>query len=297
MLKEYAVDPACLGDWQTYRYLIEKFGVPQGRLISEFPRKWLRMVYESCSSFSFQQRKKLQIELSRIRKYGLCKSTRSYDGQRDWLTNALEQHVQEPFYAIISNYSDPDKNVLGATEVTETDPLWKAQRTLIVPRKAAPMASAVGKLLSSANHIVFVDPHFGPENVRHRRPFKSFLWHSIMGRKGALPSVEVHTQVKSTEEFFRQECEERLVPLIPSGVCVRFVRWTAREGGQALHNRYILTDIGGVSFQHGLDEGGEGEMDDISLLDRQSYEQRWAEYVGEAQIFDRLEEPFELVGE
>jgi hypothetical protein len=34
-----------------------------------------------------------------------------------------------------------------------------------------------------------------------------------------------------------------------------------------LNNRYILTDLGGVSFQHGLDAGRKGETDDITRLD------------------------------
>ena len=45
MLQEYAVEPAAIGsDWQTFRYLIEKFGFDQGRLISQFPKHWFREV-------------------------------------------------------------------------------------------------------------------------------------------------------------------------------------------------------------------------------------------------------------
>jgi hypothetical protein len=40
-----------------------------------------------------------------------------------------------------------------------------------------------------------------------------------------------------------------------SGVSVEFVRWRQKAGGDKLHNRYVLTDIGGVSLGVGLDEG------------------------------------------
>ncbi len=297
MLKEYALDPACLGEWPAFRYLIENFGVPQGRLIAKFPSKWLKMVYDSCGSFSFQQKQKLQHELNRIKKHGLCRTSRPYDGNMDWLENALTQHNNHPFHAIISAENDADNQVLAAAEITEADPLWGVQRTKVVSRQAEDMAAAVSTLLAAAKHILLIDPHFGPENARHRRPLQAFLRAAVQNRPNGMPTVEVHTQVKSTEKFFRDECRKELTNLIPVSLTIRFVRWTAREGGQPLHNRYILTDLGGVSFQHGLDDGRAGETDDIALLDRESYEQRWNEYAGGNPAFDVLEEPFELVGQ
>jgi hypothetical protein len=295
MLKEYALDPSCLDNWPAFRYFIENFGVPHGRLISEFPGKWLKLVYASCDSFSFQQRQKLQVELARIKKHGLCKTSRPYDGNLEWLENALKQHNDRPFHAIISTKSDVNKKLLDASEITEADPLWGVQRSLIVPRNAQAMAAAVKTLLSVAKHIVFVDPHFGPENARYRRPLQAFL-QAAMQNRSAMPVVEVHTQAKSTEEFFRDECCNKLTALIPNGLTVRFVRWTARQGGQPLHNRYILTDFGGVSFLHGLDDGKDGETDDVALLDDNSYKQRWTEFLGEHPAFDLSGYPFEVLG-
>ncbi len=294
MLKEYALDPSCLGDWSAFRYLIENFGVPQGRLIAEFPGKWLKMVYVSCGSFSFQQKQKLQLELARIKKQGLSRTSRTYDGNLNWLKNALVQHNTHPFHAIISVDGDAENQVLDASAITETDPLWGVQRTTIIPRNAPAMAAAVSTLLSASKQIILIDPHFGPENARYRRPFQAFLRAAIQNRSNDMPIVEVHTQVKSTEKFFRDECHSNLGKLIPAGLSVRFVRWTAKPGGQPLHNRYILTDLGGVSFQHGLDDGRAGETDDIALLDRESYEQRWAEYTGKNPAFDLTEAPFVL---
>ena len=298
ILKEYAVDPTCIGDWHLFRYLIESFGVPRGRLIAKYPSKWLQMVYASCGSFTFQQKQKLEIELTRIKKYGLSKTSRTYDGNFDWLENALAQHEIKPFYAIISEKDDINHQVLAVSEITEVDPLWGIQRTMVVPRNAESMAAAVSTLLVSSQHIVLIDPHFGPENIRHRRPLQAFLRAAVENRSARMPEIEIHTQVKSSKEFFREQCQNRLTPLIPADLKVRFVRWTVKPDGQPLHNRYILTDLGGVSFQHGLDDdrNREGATDDIALLDRDSYEQRWAEYVGENPAFDLCEEPFELVG-
>ena len=108
--------------------------------------------------------------------------------------------------------------------------------------------------------------------------------------------IEIHTKVKSSEDFFREQCHTKLTRLIPNGMRVSFVRWSEKDGGQPLHNRYILTELGGVSFQHGLDDGKKGDTDDVALLDRESYELRWAQYAGDAPAFDLAEEPFVITG-
>ena len=46
MLKEFALEPEALASWESFRYLIEKFGVSKGRVISRFPKQWKRLVYE-----------------------------------------------------------------------------------------------------------------------------------------------------------------------------------------------------------------------------------------------------------
>ena len=42
--------------------------------------------------------------------------------------------------------------------------------------------------------------------------------------------------------------------------------WRQRIGGIQFHKRLILTDMGGVLLDPGLDEGKPGEMYDIKLL-------------------------------
>src|SRR5690606_977065 len=50
MIHEFAVDPEALTGWQNFRYVVEKFGIPQGRLISRFPKEWKSLVYDACAA-------------------------------------------------------------------------------------------------------------------------------------------------------------------------------------------------------------------------------------------------------
>ena len=69
-----------------------------------------------------------------------------------------------------------------------------------------------------------------------------------------------------------------------------------RSGGEKLHNRYLLTEIGGVSLGLGLQETLErdhGETDDICRLSSTQHEMRWGQYVS-ARAFDLVADPIEI---
>jgi|SRR5262249_19091083 len=78
-------------------------------------------------------------------------------------------------------------------------------------------------------------------------------------------------------------------PIIPKGMKVRLVRWCQRDGGEKLHNRFILTDMGGVRFGVGLDDGADGETDEIELLGDETYKLRLAQYTSTS-AFDLVDE-------
>jgi hypothetical protein len=45
MIKEFALEPdAITTSYRDFCYFAEKFGVKNGRVISEFPRSWLRHI-------------------------------------------------------------------------------------------------------------------------------------------------------------------------------------------------------------------------------------------------------------
>ena len=94
---------------------------------------------------------------------------------------------------------------------------------------------------------------------------------------------------------FRQECERYLPAVIPGGMTLIVRRWQNRPAGEKLHNRYILTDVGGVQFGFGLDEGDRGTTDDVTLLSAPAYGQRLGDYAGPAYAFD-LEGEVKIVG-
>ena len=99
-------------------------------------------------------------------------------------------------------------------------------------------------------------------------------------RRFEMPTrIEVHTALdedrSGMREFFDDQCRRSPPRCIPDGVQLVLLRLSERPGGQRLHNRYILTDVGGLVFGADLDDGADGETDDVTLMDRTQYELRW----------------------
>jgi hypothetical protein len=62
--------------------------------------------------------------------------------------------------------------------------------------------------------------------------------------------------------------------LVPAGLTLRIVRWDKED----LHNRYVLTERGGLKFGQGLDEGTNPPTDVVNLLGERVHEEIWKDY-------------------
>src|SRR5262249_45322192 len=147
---------------------------------------------------------------------------------------------------------------LVAAQLDGGSPLWKLPPGVVVARRPAEMAAAVAAMLRIAETIVLVDPYFSPDSPAHRRTLEAFLRTMLEGRTVGGPGrLEVQTSVghTGTRPHFENECKARLPGCIPAGARLKVIRLEERSPGERLHNRYILTDVGGVVFVGGLDHG------------------------------------------
>lgn len=294
MLNEYAVDPACLSDWQNFRFLIGGFGVSHGRLISQFPKDWAKRVYNVCENFSFVQRQKMEIELLRIKKCALARSGRSYDVSIEWIDNAIQQHANKQFAAIISNeIPHAPEFVLNVDDIAPHSPLWSIERERKIPRSAEDLASSLASLLRISNRILFIDRMFHPAAERWRDVLTQMIRITCNGQEQP-PAFEYHCGIEP-EEFgkpeekrksdFQEQCDRHLLKILPPKSSISITRWDRHHKGDFFHDRYVLTDKGGVRVGWGLDRGKLGETTDICLLDDTMYSQLWSSFQAESAIY------------
>ena len=302
MIHAYALEPAVVASWgrrEWFRFVHDKFGLGTARALLELPSfsKWKRAVYDAATKDQLSQEDMKRVEeLFRLFADHRCRRTDAvYDGLLTWLENAEREYDRKPFAAIVAT-TNPRAHVavivgdtLGPTNVR-----WARPSGVTVARKPEALATALSAMLTNCRVLHLVDPHFGPENSRHRRVLEAFM--SVLASNGVVPEVvRVHTLAKSTLDFFEASARE-MAARLPSSIAVEFARWEQRDGGDLIHNRYVLTDLGGVSLGVGIDAGRMGETDDLQLLAPATYVLRWAQYVQNNGALNAIDTPTAVRG-
>lgn len=284
MIKEFALEPDVLAaSFRDFSYFIEKFGVAQGRVISRFPKDWKRMVYEAAQASlrGTGELSRIEIRLKAITDDVLMASSRpGGDGTQPWLSRAISEHGRQPFDAIIARENpSAHTDVLIATELDDTDARFQAAGQRHITRAAAEIVGCVRLLLGAARTVKLIDPHFDPTKARFRRPLERMLNDlSNNGQTGV--TLEIHCSDKTSEEFLGRSCDSNIPQLLPAGITVQIFRWPE----SAMHNRFILTNLGGASYHTGLDDNEDRNStptDLVTLLAPDTFATEWATYSGQ----------------
>jgi hypothetical protein len=203
MIHEYALDPEVLSNWASFRYFVDQFGIPHGRLISRFPKEWKRLVYDASANAAPIEKLRITEGLRSIDRKMIV-TGRTYDRSKSWLPNAIISHAQTPFRLIISTDAHVAReNVTAATTINATTPGWIVDVNPVA-RRSADMAAAAETLLKSGNEVLFIDPHFscGP---RHLRPLEAFLAAAAVHQGGR--RLEYHLKDTGTRRMVRKQVD------------------------------------------------------------------------------------------
>jgi len=311
MVFEFAIEPKLVATWgehSNYRYFYEKFGIGQPRIMSEYPKlqNWRRQVLRAASGKEGEELQRITAMIALLSEVRISRKTDGYDGNIEWLMNAEKEDTLLSFHAILA-LSNPrnhpsvlNSKILGVSNNAK----WHINRQLPnVPREASDMAEAVRPLLHNCHTAIFIDPYFmaGEDWKKWQRPFEEFMKELPVKRyELSQLQVEFHSSVDINKapsaEFFKQRCEDKLTEYIPDGLSICFKRWKQKPRGEKLHDRFLITDIGGVDFSIGLDEGQNGETQKISLLEQNAYKTIWERYMSNHPAFDLLkEETFTII--
>ena len=296
MFKEYALDPKLLKNWKDFRYFTEKMGATQGRLISKYPKRWKRLVYDALGEGVGEvERSKIEEALRRIDDKLLSRGG-GWDSELGWLENAEIEHKRTPFSAILG-VGNPRNlpEVLVGDEIHDGIDQWRAVCQADIERQPAAMAAAVAPLLRGSKEIIFVDPYFNPGNPRFTSTLVAFL-QVAHENKAVLPRVLVFRKAKGSFEPFTAECFRRLSRHIPKWWRLELITLEEKVGGEKLHDRFLLTDRWGVQFSVGLDAGLLGQRTLITLLSESVWRSTLTKYHSDNRAFDMIGTPVIVEG-
>jgi hypothetical protein len=284
------------------RFFLDAFGPWRGRFLAEYPRKWRKMVYSALDCPNVEK-SRIEERLRRLdARVFISRSTDSYDGTKPWLDNAEAEHARKPFRAVIASETRGKPYILDAAVIGEDEPLWTTPHGEMLVREPRVFASALRLLLSLSSRVVLIDPYFRSGSPDKTAPLVEFC--KLLS--GFSTAMEVHFATECDERTLDQDERDRqharhfswcmneaarvLPDALPAGITVGMRGWKERAGGARLHNRYLITEIGGVQFGDGIERGATGHQDRVSILDEPSRNTLLNQYIGNPAAFD-------LVGE
>lgn len=305
MYQKYAVEPAAIGSsWETFRYLIEKFGFQEGRLISRFPSKWERLVIEAAKAagvgdidFSRITEKLRKEKEERIK---IINSGREYDPNLgSWIANARAAHAVKPFHAIIAQGNHKEDEIVAPENLEENHPLMIAPKSCNVPRTSRRLAETFLPLLLSAGEIDIVDPFFDLQSEKYTNLLSlllSSMYDSRKNKKENL-SVKIHFRLDGgdpREQFLLQNAHKWVRGWIPEGFELHLYEWRQKPGGEDFHARLLLCDCGGLAVDAGFATVGPHESTLITPLDYQHVQELRGNFTAGATVYDKVGNPVRI---
>ena len=275
MHSEYAVEPAAIGaDWETFRYLIDKFGFDKGRLISRMPKRWEKKVIAAAKNAGLPdvRMKSLVERLRHTKKRRVVDFGRCYDSNATWIENALEEHRKRPFRAIIGATVDAACSVSLTADLCDDDhELIAAPTSRNVPRTADAIADALLMFAYASHEIDVVDPYFNinPRHQNYIGPLASLLEQlAELGDAGKTIRIHWRTHEKRPRvEDLLRDATRHTNGIIPQGFVLQLCEWEEVENGEDFHDRHVLSDCGGITIGAGLAAVGAHERATFALLD------------------------------
>jgi hypothetical protein len=303
MIHEIAIEPDLVATWhdpREARFFVAQIGLGQPRVACRFPSKeWERLVMQALDQLGLEPvalqgaRKRLETLLRHLSEHGTQR-----DGtlplQETWLDSATKEHRRRPFHAILVQRAPIKASYLLDGETLRHDtPGWHFDPGP-VRRDGVELAKALAPMLRCATQIRIVDTYFDAAEERFRQPFAQMLQH--IGERAV--RIEIHTTPgggreertpdRTLAEQKARDAVSHLGPLLPPKTELTFFVWAEQDergrrvpAGEQLHNRYVLTNVGGVAVQAGVDRCREHDTsatDDVTVLSAAQFKARWAQY-------------------
>ena len=277
MIHEFAIDPTLMNNFDRVARFMEACGPGMPRLIAHMPSDWLRLAIRSCaaSGLGVMALKKVEIIVeSAIKKRRFLSRGRTYDGAASWVECAMREHRRLPFRAVVSGYeSDPRPGCLGVDADLSENDAWHPQMSVTVDRSTAGLVGAIAPMLRLSRQVILIEPHFDIGRRAFTEPIRALL-RAASSQPPRLEEVHLHMANRSNGfyAFLKSNHLVDLEQMVPAGVTARVYLWetdvipSGPNARDALHDRFLITDIGGVQIGWGFDVRP-GSKTTISLLD------------------------------
>ena len=297
MLHEYAISPELLKQWaandRDYNEFFREYGLGSPRIPSVFPKQKA----SRCRSY-FLREGPANLESSQARRYlemvdylvetVVCRDdVVSDDGE--WNSDVVSEDARAPFHVVLSlNQLDTPRSLTPQTMYSR-ESAWNHIRQKTVSRTYEAMSTCLKDMVRLAkDKLIFIDSYawnsrgvtfisrvlgdVGNNRVSNKLPSVLVFYKEKVDRRDSRNSSPSSHQVKS---FIEKSLSNGA-----SEIDINVFELREVAGEDVFHNRFVLTEHGGVTLGHGVDVSEDNNHTDlITLMDKKVYDQKWGQFV------------------
>ena len=295
--KEYAIEPSLFANYHLGNEILAGIGIEHGRIVGALPRRWEREVRRMTVGQSDIQRRRVEQRLVDLRD-AIIPREYHWNGERTWKEQAFEVHATEPFDCILLDGPDAHHAAADASLGSSGIACWNSTRSLSIPRSPANLANAIKPMLCQARTVIVVDAYFNPsgqvQQSKWLRPLQALA--ATLATDGRLARFEIHALNPREQRrqwaagLFCANCRADLDAALPQGISINALLWSERNGGEQFHERLIVTDIGGIVVDPGIDDGPAGQTYQLRLISKIEIPGYLAKFVPGTGPYDLVEQ-------
>lgn len=239
----FAVEPEAINNWSDFRYLIEKFGFPNGALIAKYPKRWQRLVLEACDANKVKDRERSKIveKLSEIKHDRLISQSFPYDGKQLWLDNAIQPEVSQLFDGLVLAEKNAAENSYSIDDISEE--VFQNRRETRVLRDSRSLADASRCLLVDAQEVILIDPYLRPK--RSCTNLLNAFVDLALEKGNGVKKLVIHMAYSQDPRERQDVIADYLRYMrekVADGLTIQVVRWNDDALDFDFHARYLITD-------------------------------------------------------
>lgn len=289
MLVEHLIEPEFLlkiaENRRDYRDLLREFSMPSPRVAGNFPKmKNFRKQVLSKQSADASEHAQMRLEeLLRLLSERRVERSLAFDGTISFHENL--KNAEDNFFSGIHFLQDRKPTVPLDSKVICIEDfelgLDPAVTQISVRRTAEELSHTLQEFVRLSSSITLIDPFFGTQ-AGMWKTFILLLRTSVESSPSPSKTFDVLFDGSKRTACSCRYLAEKLSEEQP-GLMKFFSRITFKDirekGKSAIHNRYLMSELGGVSIGHGFEESNEQEHDELTLLAEEVYQQRFSQFV------------------
>lgn len=278
---EYAIEPCAIRNYGDFRYVFEKFGFSQGRLIVKVPANWSAALIDSCVDPVDKAR-----VIARLKQFESLRAVPAppigSERPTTWVDYVSAVHKRQPLAGIITSCDPPQlDSIPPAVSLTNCDEEFLPEVREDQVRRTAEDLSEIGRsLFRYSARVVIIDPYFNPFSSKCRDTLKRFIIVARQERCEYLDIVAPDRWIdRATASYELERQIDRVYEHGKKRPVLRFIFLSESSQKAKFHHRFLLSTFGAIRVDAGVAAEERDKWTDVILVARSRHEELVQQYI------------------